>query len=346
MSGAAVRPGERVRAVRLSPDEMDRELVRRLECVGEQLQAVERVLGAMIGAAPEPVREVASHLAGAGGKRIRPALVLLWRRLAGGDAAEVVRRAVFCETVHLASLLHDDVIDEADRRRGQDSCNHRWGNKASVLVADRLLSGVFHRLALTHDTEALEVLSGTVTRMCDAELWQTFRARDPAVGEDDCIRIARGKTGSLMDACCRLGALAAPRLGLRDVAARYGAAVGTAFQIADDILDLSGDPAALGKPLAQDLGDGRITLPICYALQAVSAPQLATLESVIRGDDTSAETLRASLDIIRACGALGAARAKASEFADEAKGVLQPLPGSPVKEALEFIAEYVVQRGR
>ncbi len=329
-------------------DDLQDALAGHLHCIRDDLQAVEEAVRATIDATPTAVREVVSHLAGAGGKRLRPALVLLWARLVGraSSVEQVIQRALCCEAVHVASLLHDDVIDSAERRRGRDSCNRRWGNKASVLAADRLLAGVFHDLTARGDTEAMELLSYTVTQMCDAELWQTFHTCDLSLSESDCLAIARGKTGSLMAACCSLGGLSAPDTHLADAAARFGATIGTAFQIADDVLDIVGDEQALGKPLGQDLADGRMTLPIRYALQNASADDRAFLKAVFTMHPVPPEELERGLAVIRRAGGVDLARRKAWELVAKAKGILEPVRDSDARAALLFIADYVVARSR
>lgn len=329
-------------------DDLQDALAKHLRCIRDDLQAVEGAVGATIDATPAAVRDIISHLAGAGGKRLRPALVLLWARLAGcvSSMEQAIQRALCCEVVHVASLLHDDVIDSAERRRGRDSCNRRWGNKASVLAADRLLAGVFHDLTARGDIEALELLSHAVTRMCDAELLQTFHTRDLSLDENDCLEIARGKTGSLMAACCRLGVRSAPEAALADAASSFGATIGTAFQIADDVLDICGDEQVLGKPLGQDLADGRMTLPILYALQNAPGDERAFLEALFTAQPVPPEDLERGLAVIRRSGGVDLARRKAEEVVAEAKEILAPIGDSDVRSALLFIADYVVARSR
>jgi len=329
-------------------DDLQTTLAKHLHCISDELQAVEAAVQATIDATPTAVREVISHLAGAGGKRLRPALVLLWARLAGCVPAseQVIQRALCCEAVHVASLLHDDVIDSAERRRGRDSCNRRWGNKASVLAADRLLAGVFHDLTVRGDIEAMELLSYTVTQMCDAELWQTFHTCDLSLDENDCLEIACGKTGSLMAACCRLGGLSASDTHLADTATRFGEALGTAFQIADDVLDISGDEQALGKPLGQDLADGQMTLPIRYALQNATERDHAFLEALFTTHPVPPGDLERGLAVIRRAGGVDIARRKARQIVAEAKEILAPIRDSDARSALLFIADYVVARSR
>ncbi|MEI6503151.1 MAG: polyprenyl synthetase family protein, partial [Armatimonadota bacterium] len=225
--------------------------------VSEPLALTETRLGELVPPqAGALVTTVYQHVLKAGGKRLRPLLTLLSCEAAGGDALDGVELAVAVEALHLSSLVHDDVIDEASHRRGKPSVRQRWGNRTSILVGDFLLAQVTRKLSGDFEQRALEVMANAVSDMCLAELMEY--PSDPAdLSEEAYFARIRGKTASLIAAACEIGAIAAKSSAAREPLTAYGMSLGQAFQITDDLLDLYGEAATLGKPVLQDLGAGQ-----------------------------------------------------------------------------------------
>ena len=313
--------------------------------VAAQMELVSRHLEQLL---PEGMGGVAPvvylHLLQAGGKRLRPLLTLLSCQAAGGVPEDAVGLAGAVEVIHLASLVHDDVIDEAQERRGRPSARNRWGNRASILVGDLLIAEVFRRLADELGREALGALANAVVAMCQAELGDSEPGAWPT--EEAYLDHIHGKTAALMGAACEVGARAAGNGEALEALRDYGLRLGLAFQICDDLLDLYGDPARLGKPIWQDLAVGNWTLPVIAALEAAGAGEraelLALLESVKGGRlDRAGEAARAVAEL----GGRSYAELRAETLAAEAAISLAPLPESAARGSLVSLTQYVVRRG-
>ena len=290
-----------------------------------------------------PAPAVYQHVLGAGGKRLRPLLTLLSCAAAGGDPAAAVIVATSVEVVHLSSLIHDDVIDEARERRGQPTARERWGNRTSILVGDLLIAEVFRGLSAAFDQAALSVMAEAVVEMCRAEL--SHGAADEPADEGAYFANIRGKTAALMAAACEVGAIAAENPAAGEALREYGLKIGLAFQITDDLLDLYGDPAKLGKPIGQDLGGRHWTLPVMAALQAAPPEEHRRLEELLeRSAAGEADAAPRAADLVAALGGREYAAGRARELVEEAGQLLTGLADTPARASLQSLAEYISQR--
>jgi octaprenyl-diphosphate synthase len=236
--------------------------------VGRELSAVEAAIAEQIDSPVALINEMGGFIAGAGGKRLRPILLLMAARLAGYQGPRAIRMGCVVELLHTATLIHDDVVDQAPLRRGRPSANAQWGDDASVLVGDHLYSKSFALMVQDGDARVLETLARATVSMTEAEVFQLERKRSGTTGEADYLRIITQKTASFMSACCRIGALLA-RSGPEQVEGLtcYGLDIGIAFQMSDDSLDFVADEARLGKAIGADLREGKRTLPLIITLE-------------------------------------------------------------------------------
>ena len=292
------------------------------------------------------IQQVSKYILGAGGKRFRPLLHLLSARLCGyrEHSAEYILGSVV-EYIHTASLLHDDVVDEAKIRRGRSAANSIWGNQASILVGDYLYSkALFHGVRL-HNQRVMDVLSETTTAMSEGEVLQLMQIQNPDMSEADYLRIVDCKTGVLIAASCRLGAIISKApLSQEDALAAYGKKLGLAFQITDDTLDYAADQKQLGKVLGKDLDEGKVTLPLIYLMRKAEPEEREALRSILHADAVSESDLAYTLGLMAKHGAVDDALQVAQNLSDEAKASLAVFPNSPPRQALMALADYVVQR--
>ncbi|MDF9714690.1 polyprenyl synthetase family protein [Nocardioides sp. ChNu-153] len=318
------------------------------ERLRERLAVVEQALAGHVEGSAPFVTEAAAHLLSAGGKRFRPLLVLLAAEVGERpDAPEVETAACVVELTHLASLYHDDVMDEALLRRGADSANARWGNHVAILTGD-FLFGRSSELTADLGPEAVRIQARTFSRLVEGQILETV---PPAAGADAVahhLAVVAGKTGSLIATSARYGAMfsgAAPEVV--EALRAYGEIVGSAFQLSDDILDIASDSAESGKTPGTDLKEGVPTLPVLY-VQSAQDPADARLRELLdpaRSDLAHDEVLHAeALQLLRAHPALARARAYVVAMAEEAKAHLAVLPQGPVRDALEAFADIVATR--
>jgi heptaprenyl diphosphate synthase len=300
----------------------------------EDLERVEAALRRSVGSQDAFLGEVARHLIDAGGKRLRPVLVLAGARACCAGPApgpadpvpdDVVQGAVSVELVHLGSLYHDDVMDEAESRRGVPSVNARWGNLVAILAGDFLLARA-SEIAASLGTEVAELLAATIGRLCEGQVAELQQAYNPGRNEAAYFHAIAGKTASLMATSCRIGGLVA-RAGQADVEAltAFGKAFGMAFQIRDDVLDLVGSDEDLGKPAGHDLVEGVYTLPV---IKALASPAVGADLHGILGGPLDPPGREKALDLVRSTDALGASMAVARRYAEEAASALAALEGS------------------
>ena len=285
------------------------------------------------------VRQVAEYLVASGGKRLRPALHLLASGALGFRGESRFELAAVIEFIHTATLLHDDVVDASELRRGRQTANAAFGNAAAVLVGDFLYSRAFQMMVEIGDMRVMEVLAEATNTIAGGEVMQLMGTHDPEVDEARYLEVIRRKTAKLFEAAARLGAVLAHRPELEEGLAEYGRHVGTAFQLIDDVLDYSGD---LGKNLGDDLAEGKPTLPLIYTMRCGSPAQAGLVRTAVesggRGD--FAQVLQA----IRACGALDYARAAAQKEAEIAMRAIRPLEPSDYKQSLLELASFAVTR--
>jgi octaprenyl-diphosphate synthase len=311
--------------------------------VAEDLRRVDELIAARLESDVALVRKVAEYLVGAGGKRLRPALVLLACAALGYRGEARFKAAAVIEFIHTATLLHDDVVDESQLRRGAPTANAAFGNAASVLVGDFLYSRSFQMMVELDDMRVMRVLADATNIIAAGEVMQLMASHDPQVDEARYLEVIRRKTAKLFEAAARLGAvLARSTVELEEGLARYGAHVGTAFQLIDDVLDYSGDEAAIGKQLGDDLAEGKPTLPLIHALRSGNAPEQAVVrQAIVAGGRAD---FGAVLAAIRSCGSLEYARRAAEREAAAAAAALEPLPGSEFKRSLLELASFSVVR--
>lgn len=313
------------------------------DLVARELEAVERRLAAVTEGAEPPLPEVVSHLVGAGGKRLRPRVLLLAARAHGLEGDALVSLAVAAELVHSATLLHDDVVDEAETRRGRTVASRLWGNALAVLAGDFCLSAGLAEISRAGDIRAVRTLSATVIEMAEGEVIQ-LRGRGRLCLDEDIYRaVIERKTAALMAWCARVGGLL-PAPADRALEA-YGRALGVAFQIADDILDYEGDAAETGKGVGVDLGEGKATLPLIEACRRLPALR-AELEAALPEGGLEGRALRGVVERVTGCGAVEAARTAALGEAARAVAALGVLPQSPYRAALEALAWRAARRSR
>jgi octaprenyl-diphosphate synthase len=311
--------------------------------IAEDMAAVDAVIRSRLGSEVPLVSEVAEHIVRSGGKRMRPALVILAAGATGyrGGARHVLAAVV--EFIHTATLLHDDVVDASDLRRGRQTANALFGNAASVLVGDFLYSRAFQMMVEVGSMRVMEVLSDATNVIAEGEVLQLMNCHDADVDVDRYLRVIRYKTAKLFEASARIGGvLANAPAAVEDGLARYGMHLGTAFQLIDDVLDYSGDESATGKHVGDDLAEGKPTLPLIYAMQQGSAEQAATIRRAIEAGGR--DDLPAVLAAVQATGALAFTRRQAELEVDSARAALAPLPPSQYKDSLLEFAAFSVSR--
>jgi octaprenyl-diphosphate synthase len=310
------------------------------------MAAVDRLIRDRLASDVVLINQVAEYIVGAGGKRLRPMLVLLAAGASGGPEAidpRVHQLAAVVEFIHTATLLHDDVVDESDLRRGRRTANAVWGNAASVLVGDFLYSRSFQLMVELHRMEVMQILADTTNRIAEGEVLQLLHIRNPDTDEAAYLQVIERKTAVLFAAATRLGALMAGATAADcEAMDTFGLNLGYAFQIADDVLDYSADAGVLGKNLGDDLAEGKATLPLIHAI-ANSAPETATrLRSIV--EDGDADALDEVIQAINATGGLDYSRERAEAYARLAEAAIAGLPSNPYVDALRGLARYAVRR--
>ena len=279
------------------------------------------------------IDQISHYIINAGGKRIRPRLVLLFSEALGFEGPERYELAAIVEFIHTATLLHDDVVDESALRRGRATANAMFGNAASVLVGDFLYSRAFQMMVSVNRMRVLQVLADATNVIAEGEVLQLMNMHDPDLAVADYLQVIRFKTAKLFEASARLGAvLAGADAALEESCADYGRSLGTAFQLVDDLLDYEGNSHELGKNVGDDLREGKPTLPLLLAMERAPEPDRVLIRHAIEHGEL--QKLPDILAIVRRTGALDATRAAAQAEADKARAVLAHLPHSRAREAL------------
>ena len=311
--------------------------------IGPDMKAVDAVIHERLRSDVELVQQVSEYIIQSGGKRLRPALVLLAAGALGSQGTLHHELAAVIECIHTATLLHDDVVDESDLRRGNKTANAIFGSAASVLVGDFLYSRSFQMLVRTGDIYMMRVLAEASNIIAEGEVLQLMNCHDADVDETRYLHVIRSKTAKLFEASARIGAIIGGaskeiELGM----ANYGMHMGTAFQLIDDVLDYSGEEVETGKHLGDDLAEGKPTLPLIYVMQHGTPAQAACVRQAI--EKTGKQDFLPVLEAIRTSGALEHTRRQAEIEAEHARATIQCLPSSPYKDSLLELSSFAVSR--
>jgi octaprenyl-diphosphate synthase len=315
--------------------------------IENELKLVESTLRDVLDSSVQTIADVATHLLAAGGKRLRPALVILSAYAAGTltDSDAMVKAAAGVELIHMATLVHDDVIDNAEFRRGKPTANSLWGNHISVLAGDYMLAKSFSLLAYQGNIRVMEAIARATIAMAEGEVHQIESSGRFDAEVAQYLLTIRNKTAEFISACCRIGAILANASKETEIAlADYGLNLGIAFQIIDDILDLAGDPAKTGKSIGGDVREGKLTLPIILALRLAKPVDKKALENILQTHDLQPQDIDFVRKLLLQTGAIDEAKATASEYVEKATSCLQQLPASNARDSLEQLAYYILER--
>jgi octaprenyl-diphosphate synthase len=311
--------------------------------IADDMKQVDVVIGDRLKSDVVLIRQVADYIIGSGGKRLRPALVILSAGACGYAGRHHYELAAVVEFIHTATLLHDDVVDDSRMRRGRATANSTFGNAAAVLVGDFLYSRAFQMMVDVQNMRIMEVLADATNTIAEGEVMQLLHVHNAEVNEQDYLRVIRSKTAKLFEAAGRLGAiLAGVPVAHENALADYGMHLGTAFQLIDDILDYSGDLAQTGKNLGDDLAEGKTTLPIIYAMRHGSMEQAAIIRhALVSGGLSDFEPV---LKTMQTTGALDYTRTQAEVSARAARDAIAALPDSKYRDSLLELAAFAVTR--
>lgn len=314
-----------------------------LALIAGDMRVLDQVIAERLDTSVALIGQISRYIIAAGGKRLRPALVLLTAGALGVDSADKYKLAAVVELIHTATLLHDDVVDESTLRRGRATANETFGNPASVLVGDFLHTRSFQMMVEVGSLPILKVLSDATNVIAEGEVMQLINTHDADLTEEGYLHVIRSKTAKLFEASAQIAAqLAQASPEVEAACATYGQALGTAFQIIDDVLDYDGNTQEMGKNLGDDLREGKNTLPLIVAMQRANAEDAALIRQAI--EQGSTEQLPAILSIIRATGALDATREAAHQEALRAIDALRTLPDNAHTQAMEQLASQLLLR--
>lgn len=311
--------------------------------IDRDLEQVNTIIRRALHSPVAMIDEMSEYIISSGGKRLRPAVLILAARACGYEADEHLLLAAATEIVHTATLLHDDVVDASELRRGRRTANAIWGNEASVIVGDYLYSRATQLLVETQRMDIIAAVSSAANGIAEGEILQMTYAHNAGISEEAYFDIIRNKTARLFEASTQVGAMiaTAPEQ-LENALARYGMHLGNAFQLIDDVLDYQGDVEEIGKNIGDDLADGKTTLPLIYALRQADDKARAEIRRAI--EDGDATQLPLILSAIESSGAIEYTLAFAAEEADRALNELSTLPSTPFSEALANLVTFSVER--
>jgi octaprenyl-diphosphate synthase len=317
-----------------------------LEPIEAELKLVEEILSRELCSSVQTVSALTNHMLEAGGKRLRPSLVLLSARACAKDydVEKVVSLAAVTEMVHTATLIHDDVIDDADSRRGRPTANSKWGNQISVLSGDYVVARAFSLMAQYSQTALIEVLAKATVSMAEGEISQLEMKGDASASTEHYLSVIQDKTAAFISACCQSGALLVGGEAVRESLAQYGLNLGTAFQITDDLLDLVGNPKVTGKPIGGDVREGKVTLPLILAMQRATPSDREAIERIVSSAGATSEDLDFVRRVTIDTGAIELTRNAASEFVSQAVNCLSALPPGEAVNCLKHLAYHVLDR--
>lgn len=328
------------------PRASDRSPLQRLsDLVAGDMERVDAIIANRMQSPVGMIPDLAAHLVDAGGKRLRPMLTVAAARLCGYDGAHHLKLAATVEFIHTATLLHDDVVDGSDLRRGKAAANLVWGNSASVLVGDFLFARAFNLMVETESLRVLEILSNASSIIAEGEVRQLSALNDIDTSVEDYMTIIEAKTAALFSAATQVGAVIAGANPVREQALeRFGLELGLAFQLVDDALDYGGVSSNLGKAIGDDFREGKVTLPVALALQRATDKERAFWIRVIGEVNQKPGDFETALELITKHGALDGALRAARQHVDTAKSALADLPDSDLKHALTDLCDFVVER--
>jgi len=313
--------------------------------VDEELKAVETAMTQNLLSEIKMIPTVSHYLIASGGKRFRPILLLLCAQLSGYKGPRSIPLASTIEFIHTATLLHDDVVDQAFMRRGMASANSVWGDGASVLVGDFLFTKSFSMIVGDGNLHILEVVSRATTRMAEGEVMQLVRMGDPAITEEDYYYVVVNKTAVLISAACQIGGILGGVFPEKEMAlADFGLNLGVAFQLMDDSLDYTSEQNLLGKVIGKDLNEGKITLPLIHTLRHCSPAEQDQIRRIVKDPNRQEEDLARVMKLIKDHEGILYTAQQAKRFVDKAKAFLSSFPASKEKEALLALSDYTVQR--
>jgi octaprenyl-diphosphate synthase len=314
-----------------------------LSIVEQDMLQVDKVIARRLDSGVPLVGSVSQYIISAGGKRLRPALLLLCCGALGFKGEQRFNMAAVVEFIHTATLLHDDVVDDSALRRGSPTANAKFGNPASVLVGDFLYSRAFQMMVDTQNMRIMAVLADATNIIAEGEVMQLMNMHNAGLDEAGYLQVIRSKTAKLFEASCRVGAILSSASGLLEEAcAEYGQALGTAFQVIDDVLDYTGDAAVMGKNLGDDLREGKATLPLIAAMQRGTGHERQTIQQAI--ETGNVDMLDAVIAIVKKTGALDIARNAAQLEAKRAIEAAQRLPEGPHRDYLVDLASQLLDR--
>jgi len=321
--------------------ELDIKEIRAL--VAEEILAVDTLIRDRLHSDVALISQLSHYIINSGGKRLRPLLVLLAARACDYQGSQHINLAAVIEFIHTATLLHDDVVDASELRRGKRTANAVWGNEASVLVGDFLYSRAFEMMVDANDMRVMGIMSHTTNRIAEGEVLQLLNCHDPETTEARYLEVINRKTARLFSAAARLGAvLGSQPKNIEDALSAFGLHLGNAFQLIDDVLDYSASPEETGKNLGDDLADGNPTLPLIHAMQHGTPEQAEIIRRAIENGEH--ENMTAVCAAIESTGAIEYTAQAARHEAGKAINALDPLPSSPYKKALRGLAEFSVNR--
>ena len=313
--------------------------------IGDELEKVEVKLINDLSSDVPLINKVGGYIIGSGGKRFRPLMLLLVAKYCNYGGEEHIPLACIFEYIHTATLLHDDVLDNAEVRRGNSSVNSVWGNRTSVLVGDFLISMAFSHLIKIGNLKIMKVVSDAATQMAEGETMQTERSGDPHLTEEEYITIISNKTARLIAAACQVGALLGNSSPQReDIFKNYGLNLGIAFQMIDDTLDYISEDKKFGKATCKDLKEGKITLPLIHTLREASAKDREAIIRILKSNSLDKQNLYLITELIKEYQGMSYVRKRAKEYINSSMHYVQELDSSPIKDALIATADYVLER--
>jgi octaprenyl-diphosphate synthase len=315
------------------------------DLIHDDLERVEKEISVETVASVDVVTQIGQYLQESGGKRLRPSLLLLASKLIGDGGESAIHLGAVVEIIHAATLVHDDVIDDARTRRGRPSANAQWGNHTSVLAGDWLYMEAFQVALRERNFHVLDLLIGLTQMMVEGELLQLERIGRIHVTEADCMELVDRKTACLFSVCAKLGALVAgadsqteERLG------DYAWNLGMAFQLVDDLLDFTSREKVLGKPVGNDLREGKVTLPLVYALEQASGEERRRVETILRDRNYDRVPFPQILAMVERYQGIARVKERAQAFTEKARGIIGEFPESPYQRALYSVTDLITER--